>query len=176
MEPGTVDKTQATAILLVCGYSSNSHYPRKWENTKSWDLLRLQETEFTTSMILPAVFWFYLHPFSHLSCKYRIPEWLRWEKTSRTIEFNLCLLPTLSPAQCPECHVQTFLEHQALAPHQHQDQWPAILPLLCYCIKLEFQTTLAAAVIIWSQCRLRDIMHKGYLSLHWNLNHSKMMK
>lgn len=36
-------------------------------------------------------------------------ESLRWEKSSQTIESNLCPNPTLSPAQSTECHVQESL-------------------------------------------------------------------
>lgn len=107
--------------------SSNCHtpglcillkFPLSKEMRKHKVLGRAQaaQAEFSTSMILPAgFFFFYLHTFSHPSCKYRIPESFRWEKTSRTIKSKLCLIPTLSPAQS-QCHIQAPLEHQALAP------------------------------------------------------------
>lgn len=52
--------TAALQILLYCSEISNYHYLRKSENRKYWDLQRViqaaTEKEFSTSRVLPAVF------------------------------------------------------------------------------------------------------------------------
>ncbi|RLV63440.1 hypothetical protein DV515_00018268, partial [Chloebia gouldiae] len=49
--------------------------------------------------------------FQKVSAESRIPKSLRLEKPSQPIQSKLCPIPTLSPAQSPECHLQEFLGH-----------------------------------------------------------------
>lgn len=64
--------TAALQILLYCSEISNYHYWRKSKNRKCWDLQRVIQTateeEFSTSRVLPAVF--FLHTIPHPSWKY----------------------------------------------------------------------------------------------------------
>lgn len=70
-----------------------------------------QSTSGTAERVALKSFWLYLWSVCVVMGS------LRLEKLSR-IEFRLCLIPSLSPAQSTECHIQEFLGHLQGWEHQ----------------------------------------------------------